>query len=205
MTTTILRRWIRKIRVSPFVVLLLMAFWLADSRLARIYMGISALLHEAAHIVALRTLGIGIKNVNVGLTGARLDIRDEEMISYNDELFYSLAGPMANLILAMGLIAASFTITIPLVETFIFYNLSFCLLNILPVFPLDGGRALRALLFKRMPYHTAHRLTYTISIITALMMTAAGLLLLFSGGWNGTLAIAGSYLLICALFMGRKG
>ncbi len=70
----------------------------------------------------------------------------------------SLAGPMTNLILALGMsgILNLFTITNPLVSTMLIYfvliNILLMLFNLLPIPPLDGHKVVRALLPEKLRY-----------------------------------------------------
>lgn len=95
----------------------------------------AAVLHEAGHWIVLRLLGAEVLGLRVGLLGAVLETGGG--LSYGGELAAVLAGPAANLLgaLALGTLGPAW---IPAVGA----QLVLGAFNLLPVRPLDGGRAL---------------------------------------------------------------
>ena len=98
----------------------------------------AALLHETGHLLALYLLGGRAAGVRITVFGAELRT-DAAHLSYPAELAVTLAGPAANL--ACGLLLAQLG-----AWTAAGAHLSLCLFNLLPVRPLDGGRALYLLI-----------------------------------------------------------
>lgn len=95
----------------------------------------AAAVHEAGHCLALKLLGGHILGLRLGVFGAELET-DCSRLSYGRELLSVLAGPMANLLCALWLSGQSGT------ETVTGAHMALCIFNLLPVRPLDGGRAL---------------------------------------------------------------
>ena len=117
----------------------LLAAWFAAAngwRLLATVLGASAV-HELGHCLALRLLGARITGLRVGLLGAVLET-DSGRLSYGGELLAVLAGPAANLLSAVLLAALGGTRWAVPVGA----HLVLCAFNLLPVWPLDGGRAL---------------------------------------------------------------
>ncbi len=96
---------------------------------------IAAGLHELGHILTLRLLHHGIHRLKLTASGLILETGP---LPYLHELFVSLSGPAVNF--ALLFVSAR---RFPL---FALVNLCLFLYNMLPIFPLDGGRALRAML-----------------------------------------------------------
>lgn len=127
------------------------------------------LLHELGHSLAARWQGIRVVDITLWLLGglARLD---GEVDDPKVELKIAFAGPLVNLALAPLFYALYLLVGDPdsVVLSFAYQvNLLMGLVNLVPAFPLDGGRILRALAAKRMPFVKATQLAVTIGRVLA--------------------------------------
>lgn len=130
-----------RIQVSGGFVLL--AFWFAAVNRWEPLVTIlaAAAFHELGHWAVLRLLGAKITGFRLGVLGAVLET-DSGRLSYGGELAAVLAGPAANLAAALLLTAMGNGRWAAAAGA----NLILCVFNLLPVRPLDGGRALYLLL-----------------------------------------------------------
>jgi Zn-dependent protease len=120
------------------------------------------LLHEFGHIFAARRYGVQTPDVILLPIGgvARLERIPEEPAQ---ELVVALAGPAVNLVIA-GVLYLAFGGLVPreglevdnpgvdLVARLLWANLFLAIFNLIPAFPMDGGRVLRAFLAHRLGY-----------------------------------------------------
>jgi len=97
----------------------------------------AAAVHELGHWIVLRRLGAAVTGFRVSALGAVLET-DGGCLSYGGELAAVLAGPAANLLAALAL-TALYENRWPAATG---ANLILCAFNLLPIRPLDGGRAL---------------------------------------------------------------
>ena len=127
----------RRLQVSGGFWLVTAWFGLANGwRMLWTILGAAAI-HELGHFLTLRRLGADSVRLRLGVLGAILET-DRRRLSYGGELLCVLAGPGANLLCALLLSAAGRGRWDAEAGT----NLVLCVFNLLPLRPLDGGRAL---------------------------------------------------------------
>ncbi len=126
-----------RIRVSGGFVLLAGWFVLANGWEPLVTVLGAAAVHEWGHWVLLRMLGAEVTGFRLSVLGAVLET-DSGRLSYGGELAAVLAGPAANLLSALALTAVEKGRWPAAVGA----NLILCAFNLLPIRPLDGGRAL---------------------------------------------------------------
>ncbi len=111
---------------------------------------LSVLLHEFGHAIAARHYQIPVHEITLFIFGGMARIQEEPK-NASSEFIIAISGPLVSLLL--GLVSAAFVPVIPsAIVTAIFryisyVNFSLFLFNIIPGFPLDGGRVLRAFIW----------------------------------------------------------
>jgi Zn-dependent protease len=142
------------------------------------------LLHELGHALMARHYGIRTEDITLYPIGgvARLERMPR---SAGPELLIALAGPAVNLVIAGGLflgLELAGPGSANMVGNFLFQlmaiNLGLALFNLLPVFPMDGGRVLRAILSAPLGRLRATSVAASIGQFIAI---AAGLYFLING------------------------
>lgn len=115
----------------------------------------SILAHEFGHALVARRRGIEVEEIDLWLLGGVSRMRGEAHAP-EDELRYALAGPAVTAVLAacFGAAALFLPSSTPatvraLVEYQALINCVLLFFNLMPAFPLDGGRVLRSLLWRR--------------------------------------------------------
>src|SRR5205814_6874147 len=143
-------------------------------------------LHEFGHAFAAKAIGINLPDITLLPIGgvARLERMPEEPVQ---ELIIAVAGPLVNVVIALGLFIAggaqallnpTAVETGGLIAQLLTINIILVLFNLLPAFPMDGGRVLRALLATRMNYARATQVAATVGQGFAFVFGFLGLL------WN---------------------
>lgn len=147
------------------------------------------LLHEFGHALAARRYGIRTRDITLLPIGgvARLESTGETPWQ---ELVIALAGPLVNVIIAAGLAVGLFTGSLQwpqlashavegsLPGQVLAANVFLVLFNLLPAFPMDGGRVLRALLAMRLSPVRATQIAAVVGKVLAVGLAFAGLFLL---------------------------
>ena len=116
----------------------------------------SVLLHEFAHSVVARAYGMEIKGITLWLLGGVAELGDEPP-SPSVEFWMAIAGPAMSILLAMTFYVAAQLADLwaairPITEVLSYLavvNLILGIFNLIPAFPMDGGRVLRAWLWHR--------------------------------------------------------
>lgn len=120
--------------------------------LALLFFG-SVLGHEMAHAITARRRGIPVRGITLFLFGGATHAKVESQ-GPRDELVVSVVGPLSSLVLAVAFFAlgtALREVLSPLgggLRYLGFVNLLLAIFNMLPGFPLDGGRVLRSLVWR---------------------------------------------------------
>jgi Zn-dependent protease len=148
----------------------------------------SVLLHELGHTLVARRYGIRTLEIVMFPIGGVS--RPERQPKPREEMWIGLSGPVVNLLIAIALMAwmtaaqgwvALEKLREPtdanLAERVAFGNLLLFLFNLLPAYPMDGGRILRSVLALRRPVEEATRVAAGMGRALAILMGLAGLLL----------------------------
>jgi Zn-dependent protease len=143
-------------------------------------------LHELGHALMARRFGIGTSDITLLPIGgvARLIRMPEEP---RQEFLVALAGPAVNVVLAVLLGAVAALTDLPLrggvdilsghpVRNLFWVNIGLALFNMVPAFPMDGGRVLRSLLAMRLGHPRATRIAAIVGQFLALALGGLGLM-----------------------------
>jgi len=183
------------------------SYW-AKGLLASLLFFVSILLHELGHSVVALKSGLAIRSITLFIFGgvARLE---KDPPDGRTELRMAAAGPAVSLVLA-GLFLAAGSLAPPggtpwaVARYLSVINLVVAAFNLVPAFPLDGGRLLRGLLWKSMGKARATRVAARAGTLFAYFLIASGVVSMLRGsgisgmwyvliGWFLKDASAGAY------------
>ena len=176
------------VRISLFAVLAFAAAMAADCSVFTVLIFAAAFVHEAGHLVCLKASSVNIYGITILPFGAVIR-SDAEKLTYRKEAWAALAGPLAGLCAAAVSGVLFFVFRDPYTLFFAAANLTLSFVNLVPVRTLDGGRALEALAFSRMPFEKAECVAENVSYGAFVFLTFASLGLLAFTGCNFSLVI----------------
>ncbi len=148
----------------------------------------SVLLHEMGHVAVAQHFGIGTRSITLHLLGGLASI-EKEPEDPVEEICIALAGPAVNIVLLFASMPFLY-MQVPGSFEFAFINLIMGVFNLVPAYPMDGGRVLRALLSIKLGRLKATEISLIIASIFASIFVIIGIYL----GWIG-LALVGGFLL----------
>jgi Zn-dependent protease len=170
------------------------SYWLQYGTLAKVVEGVlfivalfvCVVLHEYGHALTARRYGIKTRDITLYPIGgvARLERMPDKPI---EELWVAFMGPAVNVVIAALLFAYLYLsrglvpvthLTVAsgsFLERLMAVNITLVLFNLIPAFPMDGGRVLRALLAMRMDYVRATQIAANIGQGLAFLLGLFGL------------------------------
>jgi Zn-dependent protease/CBS domain-containing protein len=224
-----------EVRVHLTFLLLLVFVWLSESamkgnatptrgfELVAIIFG-SVVLHELGHALVAKRSGIQARAIILLPIGG-ITLLDEagapksKEAPWKRDVRIAIAGPVVNLVIAfvVGAVVLArfpeaqlwtkpFIHSNHLLRSVVWVNLYLGLFNLLPAYPMDGGRVLRALFSRTMDPVQATRRAVSIAHALAMLIIVLGMLLFLQGGHpdSSWLVMLGCFLLIGAQFEERS-
>jgi Zn-dependent protease len=176
--------------------------WLAGI-LVSLLVFASVILHEAGHSLVARRYGVTIERIELFLLGG-LSMMQQEPEDATAELWVAMAGPLSSLALAGGLnllirIVMSRPVAeiIPAALIYLFLvNLLLGVFNLLPGFPMDGGRVLKSVIWGLTgSKDKAIGISLSVGAILSRGLILGGLLLIIVGVWAGAWLVPVGWLL----------
>lgn len=163
---------------------------------------VTALLHESGHVFCAAKMGFECESVKIMPYGAAA-VCDMEGIKAWDEIKLALAGPLVNAAICVFLAGLwwFFPQTYAYTDTVMQANVAMLLVNLLPAYPLDGGKVAGCLLTKFFGKRAS-----AIVLKVAAALCAVGLIVaFFFSGYNPTLIIFAAFLLVSTIEKAPQG
>ncbi|HWR35766.1 MAG TPA: site-2 protease family protein [Clostridia bacterium] len=162
----------------------------------------SVVLHELGHAIVALSSGVGVRSIVLLPIGGVTVMDDESLRKPNPrrDIRIAAAGPVVNLLIAafvgsaillfseVDLLARPFVHSGNLPRSLFWANLFLGAFNLLPAYPMDGGRVLRAWFAERMDYLRATRRAVTVGQVFAMAFILVG-------------AVANTWLMLIGVFL----
>ena len=161
----------------------------------------SVLVHEMSHSLVAKSKGTPVERITLFLFGGMAQIEKEPETPMN-EFIMAIAGPAASFVLAavfwlIFLVSGQYDFILEPARYLAIINIVLGVFNLLPGFPLDGGRVLRSIIWKVTgSLQRATFIASTAGRVLGFMIIAAGIVFIFTGNFlNGIwLAFIGWFL-----------
>ncbi len=198
MFTLQIRRCRVQIHFSIFVLLAFLSLFAGIQN--GVFLAIMILSHELAHLAVMFYLHKEPDLIIVSGLGLRIQLPFGGGLSYSESIKISLAGPFINLLTGVLCLAVQ-------KQEWAWMSLGLGLVHLLPIEPLDGGLAVRAMLSQRWGVEKAQKISIVISLIFLVPMLVLGFMMLLHSRNNFSLLALSVYLMLYLvlkkdLFMG---
>ena len=160
---------------------------------------IVVLLHEFSHSITAKKLGYKLDKTILMPYGVCLNYKTNNFFD-DDEIKIEISGPLVNFLLSIICLALwwLFPALVSFMQVFFLCNVVMFSFNLLPCYPLDGGRILCAILSKKYDRKWATKLCLFFNIVISFIFILAFFIGLFFGVFNINLIII-SIFLICGI------
>ena len=172
-----------KFRIDLKIFVLIILFFITNQIKIYAMIMIFAIIHELGHLMAGILLGMQPDKMEIRPFGVSIDFNIKKK-DYNikikkgnllelKKIWIALAGPVMNVLLIIILFIPNiFNINENDKMLIIFSNVTLIFFNILPIYPLDGGRVLKGIIYLYKGKYKAEESINTISYITLIILTA---------------------------------
>ncbi len=177
------------------------ARWTAGTITSVVFFG-SVLLHELSHSLVARRLGLPVRSITLFVFGGVSNL-ERESDTAKHEFWIAIVGPLTSLALAVLFLAVWATLgqRFDAIEGptgwLALINSSLFVFNMMPGFPLDGGRVLRSVVWWRNGNHLrATAIASRTGVWLAWALIAVGVVIIFVGGF-----VSGLWLILIGWFL----
>ena len=164
------------IKIDLKIFLFLFLFLLTSQIEIYIILMIFAILHEIGHLIAGLILKFKPKEINFTPVGLRISFKIKDDNENIKSSIIAIAGPMTNLLIsAIMIIIAKNNIRFAnmyIYQIIIYSNFLIAMFNLIPIYPMDGGRFLKEILKIILGNKKANKITYIISKTILIILTA---------------------------------
>jgi len=184
-----------KVYVSVFAFVILVAVSLSVDAVFFYIAIFGAVLHEAAHLIAMRLCGAPLIRISIYPCGADI-VADMSRLSPKSEAIIAAAGPIASIsVSVLSFLMWKNTDIIYLLAGAVSNLVLFCV-NAFPVKGLDGGRVLFSLLLMKYDVIRALGISDVVSTVAFCVLCVLSIVLLHISGYNLSLVFVCTYLFI---------
>ncbi len=188
-----------KVKISIPFLLLISVMYVLDGNALFLPTFIAVFIHEAAHIIAIHLCGGEIDRVEVRAFGIRVNVPELKYMSYKREIIIAAMGPIAGIITAIIALLAADVCKSDSLLYFAGINIIISGINLLPVYPLDGGRVILSSMLMFFSVRASYAVSYVLTIISVGVLFGLCAVLAAMGSLNPSLLVFSLYIATCGV------
>ena len=188
-----------KFSVHPLFILFGIYFAFCGKVFSFLIYTLVAVIHEFGHYCQAQKLGYRLVKLQLLPYGAVLS-GDFDGLKFKDEILVALAGPLLNFILALLFVALwwLFPDAYPYTDVAMQANLTIGIINLIPAYPLDGGRVLKAGLARWLGVKRANVISRITAIVLSCGLVGVFVWLVCCGQFNLSILFFATFILVGA-------
>lgn len=176
----------------PYVIFLIIVGYKGNL----IYAFFIVIIHEAVHYLTAKHYNFSGFDIELIAFGASIKFKELDDASPKEDLIISLSGPLSNFVLAAILYYINTIVHYDEIYMLFAGNIAIGVFNLIPAFPLDGGRILRDILYFKFSYKKANRIMINISTVIGAFLMFFYIVLFLKGFNNFNIGIIGLFIII---------
>lgn len=161
------------IHIHPILLIFIFISFITGTFLNLLVILIIVLIHELGHYSVATFFRWRIKRIMLWVFGGVMETDEHVSKPISEELLVTLAGPLQHVFIYILLYVNSLEkvnlLASPIADMVFNYNTLILVFNLLPIWPLDGGKVLYLILAKYIPFRKAYNLTLGSSMVGCLL------------------------------------
>lgn len=158
-----------RIRIDLKIFIFLLIFYFTNQIKAYLIIMFFCFLHEMGHIIIALMLKMRPEKIEIMPFGLSASFYANFNHNKIKEIFVALAGPITSLVLAI--LCNNIDLSYITTQEAVYSNILILLFNMIPIYPLDGGRIIKGILYIKFGLIRAEMLINKISNITIIILT----------------------------------
>lgn len=150
--------FLKKIHLHPIMMLFILLSFITGTFIHLFILFSIVLIHEAGHYAMARYFNWEIHSIMLWVFGGVMKTDESMNRPIKEEIFVTLAGPVQHVFIFFVLIVFQFIsfISPDILLMAHYYNIILFIFNLLPIYPLDGGKILLSILSSTIPFKKAY-------------------------------------------------
>lgn len=163
----------KKIAIHPVSLIVWVWLLIVLGPLLALSYVVAIVIHEFGHFFVAKRLGYALSRFSISPYGVALSYYQQNL-NYADEIKIAFAGPLANLISVLFVLGFwwIFPSVYAFTESFVVVSTLLALFNLLPAYPMDGGRIFIGCASHFMSQEVARKITIVVNIVLSILFFA---------------------------------
>ncbi|HLR22178.1 MAG TPA: site-2 protease family protein [Pseudogracilibacillus sp.] len=164
--------FLKKLHIHPLFLLLIVLSLFTGTFVQLFILFAIILIHEIGHYTLANHYQWHIQSIVLWVFGGVMKTTEATNRPIKEDIIVTVAGPLQHIWMFAVIYGCSYIDIIPtsLVQTAFYFNWLLLLFNLLPIYPLDGGKLLFYILSLFLPYKKAHQYTYRFSLLACILL-----------------------------------